>query len=229
MLKALVGALVAANLAFFAWSEGAFDDLIGVPAWRSTGEREPERLKRQVNAERIRVLSPGAASQAAALPKPPPPTVCLEAGPFAAGAELDTARAAVLDIVPAEALAVLQADQPAAWGVYMGRYASQGALQRKEDELRRRSVSFDEITAPEALAPGLVLGRYPEREATAQALAELVARGVRGARVVQLVDATSASRLRVARVDVATGSRLKALADGATLAGKAFGDCTAPP
>ena len=134
MTKVLVGLLIAANLLFFAWTRGAFDSLIASPAWRSGSNREPERLKHQVNADRIRVLPPGAASRA---PPPPAPTACLEAGPFVVGPELDAAQTVVQTVVAAGALEVIRTDQPASWGVYMGRYAAQGALQRKEDELKR--------------------------------------------------------------------------------------------
>ena len=44
MLRALIAALLLANLAFFAWTQGWLDSVVGV---RSIGDREPERLLRQ--------------------------------------------------------------------------------------------------------------------------------------------------------------------------------------
>ncbi|MBV9891936.1 MAG: hypothetical protein JO090_13755 [Rhizobacter sp.] len=53
MLRALVVALVAANVVFFAYTAGAFDGLFGL---HSTGDREPERFANQVRPQTIRLL-----------------------------------------------------------------------------------------------------------------------------------------------------------------------------
>jgi hypothetical protein len=53
VLRALVVALVAANVLFFAFTTGAFDGLFGL---RSTGDREPERVTNQVRPQTIRLL-----------------------------------------------------------------------------------------------------------------------------------------------------------------------------
>lgn len=73
MLRTLVALLLLANLAFWGWSQGWLDGVVGVKA---IGDREPERLARQVHPESVRVLAPQAASGASAA------TTCLEAGPF---------------------------------------------------------------------------------------------------------------------------------------------------
>jgi hypothetical protein len=62
MLRTLVALLLAANLGFYAWTQGWLDPIVGSP---SQGEREPERLKRQVHPERVRLLPAGAAASAA--------------------------------------------------------------------------------------------------------------------------------------------------------------------
>jgi len=54
MLRALVVLLLVANLAFYLWTLGWLDGIVGVSA---RGDREPERLANQVNPERIVVLS----------------------------------------------------------------------------------------------------------------------------------------------------------------------------
>ena len=56
VLKMLVAALLVANLGFYAWSRGWID---GGAATR--GDREPDRLARQVRPESIRILPPAAA------------------------------------------------------------------------------------------------------------------------------------------------------------------------
>ena len=59
MLRALLAALVLANLLFFAWSQGWLARAIGSTPY---SEREPQRLGAQVRPETIKVLPPGAAS-----------------------------------------------------------------------------------------------------------------------------------------------------------------------
>lgn len=71
MLRLLLAALVAANLLFFGYTSGWFDGVLGL---HSLGDREPERLARQVRPESVRILSAGASASAAA--------GCYEAGPF---------------------------------------------------------------------------------------------------------------------------------------------------
>ena len=86
MLRALVLALIVANLAFWAWSEGVFSVLGLAP----TQERDPGRLALQVRPDAVRVLSaaaPATAPGRAALQ-------CLEAGPFVA-AEIEAAERAL--------------------------------------------------------------------------------------------------------------------------------------
>ena len=72
MLRALLVALLLANLVFFGWAGGWF-----APAWPAPGasEREPARLAAQVAPERVTVLSPAAAS--AALRSAPSQPGCL--------------------------------------------------------------------------------------------------------------------------------------------------------
>jgi hypothetical protein len=53
VLRAIVVALVAANVLYFAYASGALDGVLGL---RSTGDREPERLANQVRPQTIRLL-----------------------------------------------------------------------------------------------------------------------------------------------------------------------------
>lgn len=67
MLRALLAALVVANLVFFAFTRGALDGLLGL---RALGDREPERLAHQVQPQSIRLLptTPAASAVAEATP-----------------------------------------------------------------------------------------------------------------------------------------------------------------
>jgi hypothetical protein len=92
VLRALVVALVAANVLFFAFTTGAFDGLFGL---RSTGDREPERLANQVRPQTIRLLPmPTAASG------PPEMPTCWETPVFSA-AEAPAVEAILASALPA--------------------------------------------------------------------------------------------------------------------------------
>ena len=223
MMRALVAALLVANLAFYAWSQGWLDTLVGP---RARGEREPERLARQVHPELIRMLPSLEASSvaASASPREPRALACLEAGPFGA-AEVDAALAA-LPAAASARVADVRNERPAVWIVYMGRFASVDAVRQKEEELGRIRVTAEPLGEPPELAPGLALGRFDGRPAAEAALARLAQRGVRSARVAQLSPATSTHLLRAEHVDGALGAQLGALADG-PFAMRRFAPC--PP
>jgi len=225
MLRALIAALLLANLGFYAWSQGWLDDIVGV---RAAGDHEPERLTRQVRPDTVRILAAGSAidaASAAAVATAPPTFACLEAGPFG-DAELSAAQTAAQSGLPGVTLADVKVEKPAVWLVYMGRYATRDAMTKKEDELKRRNTPFDEVREPAALAPGLSLGRFGDRAAATRALDNLSQQGVHTARVVELTPASSSHVLRLERAD----STLAAQATGLKLAGlgKGFAACAKP-
>lgn len=74
MLRTLLLVLVAANLLFFAFTRGGFDGFMGLS---SLGDREPERLARQVRPDSIRLLPMAATASAVGVSG-----ACFEAGPF---------------------------------------------------------------------------------------------------------------------------------------------------
>lgn len=228
MLRALVLALALANVAFFAWSRGWLDGVVGV---RASGDREPERLAHQVKPETVRILPPVAASAAASAAPAASvasaasaPTVlsCMEAGPFDA-TEVGPAETALQSAVPPGAWAEVPAERPGSWMVYMGKYAGKDMLAKKEEELRRRKVDFDEVTTPADLQPGLSLGRFDERQKADAALAQMAQQGIHTARVVELKPATRAHLLRVDKADQALVAKLAALKTPAL--GKGFAPC----
>jgi hypothetical protein len=220
-MRTLIALLLLANLAFFSWTQGWLDTVVGV---RSIGDREPERLAKQVRPEAMTILPPEAAREPAA--PPPALTSCLEAGPFA-DAELAAARSTVESTVPAAGIVAARADRAGEWMVYMGRYTDRDTQLKKRDELRRRGVAFEELRAPAALAPGLSLGRFDQRGSADQALDRLAQRGIRTARVVELAPAVSATLLRVEKADAALAAQLAGIKADAL--GKGFAACAVPP
>lgn len=220
MLRAFVVALLLANLAFFAWTEGWLDGVVGV---RSIGDREPERMARQVHPELVRVLSAGEAASAVSAATPLP--ACLEAGPFG-DADIGIAQAAAQAALPGAGVADVKTDKPGTWIVYMGRYATRDALTKKEDELKRRKLEYDEVRDNAALAPGLSLGRYADRAAAASALERFAQQGIHTARVVELTPASSSHMLHIETADAALAAQATSLKLAAL--GNGFAACAKP-
>jgi hypothetical protein len=229
MLRALIVLLLLANLAFFAWTQGWLDGVVGV---RGRGDHEPERFLRQVRPETIRILPPDAAASAsspasaASSAAAGAALACFEAGPFS-DASLAAAQATVQGALPVGSWITVKSVRPGAWLVYMGRYATRDAQTKKEDELKRRQIPYDEVREPAPLAPGLSLGRFDDRSAADRALEQYTQQGIRTARVVELSAASASYLLRVERADAALSRRLGAL-PAATLAG-GFAACARPP
>ncbi len=232
MLRALVLLLLLANLLFFAWTQGWLDDVTGLKA---QGDHEPERLKRQVHPERIVVLPPAAASAAESstgpVPSAEPPAsasergACLEAGPFAAAAAASAVAAlqALQPPLPAGSWTDVKTERPGRWMVYMGRYPNRDTMARKEEELRRTKVTFQEVTTPAEYTLGFSLGRYDDRGAAERALEQASQHGVRSARVVELAAPATLHTLRVQNADALLAERLSAIRVPAL--GRGFAPC----
>lgn len=221
MMRALVLVLLVANLGYFAWAQGWLD---GVTGSRATGDREPERLARQVNPDAVRLLSPNDAALSAAAPAP---AACLEIGPFTP-AELPAAEAAWQDLLPAGTTTSSRTETPAVLTVYLGPFPIREALTRRLEELARLQlrVPAREITSPTPLAPGISLGRFDDRATADRALAEFAQRGLRAARVVELSPARTAITVRVEQAGSDLQARLVALRDE-RLRGRRFAPCPA--
>ena len=217
MLRLIVLALIVANLGFYAWTQGLLDGVVGA---RALGDREPDRLQRQVRPDNIRVLPPSTTSVAAAEPAP----ACLESGPYTA-AQIGAAESVLQTVLPVGSWINVKTETPAVWIVYMGKYPNREALQKKADELKRLKIAFEEVrgTNPE-LDEGLALGRYDNRAAAEKALADVSQQGVRTARVATLTPAVASHVLRVERADASVQARLTGLRAEA-LQGKPFALC----
>ena len=222
MLRLVLLALIVANLGFYSWTQGWLDGVVGA---RAIGDREPERLARQVRPETVVILPPDAAASSSASTAP----ACLEAGPFSA-TELAAANAALKQALPNVAegnWAEVKTDTPGAWIVYLGKFVDTEGLTKKEQELKRLKLDFEVVRAPPALDRGLSLGRFDGRAAADTALERFTQQGVRTARVVELSAPGSTSLLRVARADEALAAQLLALRVSGL--GKGFVACAKAP
>src|SRR5207245_631693 len=205
MLRSIVAFLLLVNIAFFVWSQGWVDGLVGV---RARGDHEPDRLAKQVRPESVRLLTPQAVADAASAAESG--LTCLEAGPFD-DADIAAAESAASQVLPAGTWSRRTHEQPARWIVYMGRYANREAQQKKEQELSRIKVAYEEITGYPAFEPGLSLGRYPNRNAADEALQNLSERGVHTGKVIELAKAATQYTLRVDRADQDLATKVSSL------------------
>ncbi|MBA4109703.1 MAG: hypothetical protein C0487_08935 [Leptothrix sp. (in: Bacteria)] len=230
MLRSLVLVLLLANAGFYAWSHGWLNDVIGI---QPDSQREPQRLKQQVNAAQLTVVpassaapasqaSSATAASAANTEASAGRTICVEAGPFTA-AEQPQVEATLKPVLAPNTWTTDNVAVPGVWLTYMGPYADTDMLARKLTELRRiRGLTFEEIKAPANLAPGLSLGRYNRLEDANAALNTLKLRGIRTARVVTLRPAMEVQVVRVAQADINTQVALSALK---LPQGKSFAAC----
>ena len=249
MLRLIVLLALLANAVFLAWTQGWLDDVTGI---RARGDREPERLMRQVRPESIRLLAPGSVkapapgAAAVALPavaaNPPGPAApaatppgpvaeasqppaCLEAGPFGA-AQIGAALASLQTYLPSGSWVHQKTERSALWMVYMGKFNDLESMTKRQDELRRLKVEYEQLRAPSELAPGLSLGRFEIRGNANSLLEQLSKRGVRNARVIEAVSATSSHVLRIDKPSAAVMAQLGAMPVDAL--GRGFVPCAKP-
>jgi hypothetical protein len=220
MLRAIAALLLIANGLFFAWSQGWLDNVIGV---RATGDREPERLAQQVRPDIVRVLTPQAVAAAASAAESR--LACFEAGPFD-DAGVAAAEAALATTLPSGTWSRVTTERPPAWIVYLGRYPNRDALLKKEQELARLKVDYEEVRNEPELEPGLMLGRFRERGDAGIALADLLRRGVQSARLVEMPRTGTFHMLRVDRADPDLATRVTSLRLDAL--GRGFVPCPRP-
>lgn len=229
MLRLLALVLVLANVLLLAAQLGVFEPLTA--AGQAPRQREPERLQRQLHPEWVQILSADAASAAlraaaASASQTAQPGACLEAGPFA-DTEAEAAQRTLRDAgIAATAWLAIRTEDDGAYMIYMGRYTDRELLLRKQEQLKRLKLPADELRDNAALQPGLSLGRFDNKPAADAALARMVQRGVRTARVVTLRPAQSQTLLRMPAADATLRARLAGLK---MPSGPGFVDCVAEP
>lgn len=215
-MRALVVALLLANLAFWAWTQGALDALVGASPH---GQREPQRMQRQLNPERLRIvrgaaeLVPQAPTSAGlplpSTPAPPADAACFEAGPFSPTEVVAAEAALVRAALPPGSWSDVRIDRPGAWIVYVGRFATREQMTQREEELRRQGLTVTPLRNAPDLEPGLSLGRFEDRAAADAALQQLAQRGVvRSARVLTVAAPSTVHLLRVERADAGLQAQL---------------------
>lgn len=216
MLRLIVLLLLLANGAYFAYAQG----LLAAWGFAPAVQTEPQRLAQQIRPESVRILAPDEVRRVEVAAAAPRPAECLQAGPF------EEAQAAPLRATlaswPAGSWTLEQTVEPARWIVYMGKYASIEAVNKKKGELRQIGVSFQALANP-ALELGLSLGGFRTEEEANQHLEALSQRGVRTARVVVERPEVRGQVLKFPSLDDALRSRVDELRTA--LAGKPLRAC----
>ena len=239
MLRLAVIVLLLANAGYYAWSQGLLKDWGFAPEEQA----EPQRMNQQIRPETLQILrvnpsrtAPSSSSQSApsgvavassnASSAPSSPSAsdaaeCLQAGVF--DERQAEALRATLAPLPQGSWQLDPTPIPGRWMVYMGKFADADALAKKRAELRELGISFDRPSTA-SLEPGLSLGRFSTEEAAQRGLGNLVAKGVRTAKVVQERPDTPGYQLRLPSVDDALRPQLDVLRPA--MAGKTLKPCS---
>jgi cell division protein FtsN len=223
--------LALANLAFFAWQQGVFG---GLP----DAGREPERVNRQVEPERIRVLTQPEVQALRAKVKdapretaPLPPTTSGAAVPLAnAIASADLVGAACVEVGDftvesagrvrqrLETLAVgdrltIRSVETGGWFmVYVPPFKTRAEVDRRADELRKAGVKELLVIGENSpMRYGIALGSFKDQDLANKHAADLDRRGIKGVRVADKPASVQVTRFQLRAVDAALAEALRAL------------------
>ena len=220
MLKFLFWALLCINGAMFAYGRGYLGNFKG-------NEREPARMKGQVNADKL-VLVPAAAAVAAtpagpapvAAPEPvaaaPAPLACVEIGNLTAQeARRFDNRIAALGQALQPVRQNVTTTEVGSYMVHVPPQATREAADRKADELKNLGVTnFYVIPDNTPMKWAISLGVFKSENAAKTLLAALNKQGVQGARISERGTQVSRVNYRFRGIDAATREKLDRIASG---------------
>jgi hypothetical protein len=231
MLRIVAIVLLLANGLYFAWTSGWLIGM-GLPPAQ---QREPERLKAQLEPGTLRLLNGERAETPSAPPAKAPAPETPEAAPVAAAPAQACWQAAGFTPPQADALRsalgridlssdqwqLTEARSSGRWVVFMGRYNDE-QMAKKKTELRELKIEFREVNLP-STGPGLALGTFSSDEAVQQALKDVAKKGVRTARAAVERPETVTVTLRLPGITDAQRTSVEGLGDA--LAGKKLQSC----
>jgi hypothetical protein len=223
-MKALFLLLVLLNLALFAWQRGWLGTVV-------EAGHEPARLARQINPERVRVLTPqavealtkagkSASNERPAAPVPPTAAAaapaplagnCLQLGDFE-GEAIARARSRLDAVAPGARLTVRTVAVPGWYLVFLPPLKTRADAERQIAELRQRGLSdIALIGEGSSLRNGVALGSFRDPQLAARRRAEVEAAGAKGARVSERPTSVEAARFEVRGIDAAQAQALTEL------------------
>ena len=217
MLRALALALLLANLGYFVWGQG----LLAAYGLKPARHSEPERLAQQIRPEALQLITPTAliapppsvpvtiAVAVQAPPVPPAGPACLQVGMFTER-QARALRPRLQAGLAKGSWSLESNDAASRWIIYMGRYVSAEAMNRKRLKLEQLGLDF-QPPASALLNPGLSLGSFASKADAQEVLAQLKQRGLRTARVVAEQPELPSFWLKLPAVDAALQNQLNAL------------------
>jgi SPOR domain len=220
--------LALANLAVFAWQQGIFG---GLP----DAGREPERVNRQVEPERVRVLTQAEVqalrAKAKEVPRESPSTTapnanagatfasvsdlvgasCVEVGDFTvenAGRVRQRLEAAA----PGGRLTIRSVEAPGWFMVYVPPFKTRAEVERRADQLRKAGVKELLVIGDNSpMRNGIALGSFKDQDLAIKHAADLERRGIKGVRVADRPSNVQVTRFQVRDVDPSLAEALRAV------------------
>lgn len=206
--------LLLISLALYAWQHGA---LGGLP----DSGREPERAARQIEPERVRVLTHEDVKRLREKVKDVPALLasqnlvagqgCVEFGDFSS--DLAGRAAPLLGALNlGERMTSRAVDLPGWYMVFIPPAKTRADVDRRADELKKRGVKEMLVIADNSpMRFGISLGSFRDRELAAKHRADLDKRGVKDARVADTPSSIPGVRFQIKGVDAALAQQLAAM------------------
>ena len=179
MLKFIFWSLLCLNGVLLAYSQGVLGHFNG-------NEREPARIRNQLNTDKLRLVpTPPASAPVAAAPNAAELTACIEVGDFSvAEARRFEAKLAPLQLGERQARQNLAATEATSHIVFIPPQGGKEAAERKAGELKNLGVTdYFIVSDSSALKWGISLGVFKSEAAAQALLAGLVKQGVHSARL----------------------------------------------
>ncbi len=223
MLKFIFWTLLSINAALLAYGQGLLGKVSG-------GEHEPARMKNQLNADQLVLISASAASKAALpaptpapaaapgaalVPEPAPVLACVE---FANVAQADARRVeallAPLALGERQSRESVPTQEVTSHIVYIPSQGSKEGAERKANELKNLGITnYFIMNEPTAMKWGISLGVFKSEAAAQTLLAALNRQGVVSARVAGRGSQSAKLTYRLRGLDPETRARVDAIAN----------------
>jgi hypothetical protein len=214
--------LLLMNVALFAWQQGVFGRY-------SESGREPERIARQIEPDRIRVLSEkdvqilrerasqarvsAAVASAPSSPAAPDLSVaqaCVEFGDFLS-ADVARVETALVKLGLGSRQTTRSVDIPGWYLVYVPPFKTRAEADRAAADIAKRGVKDLLVLTDGPMRLGISLGSFKDPELAKAHVAALEKLGVKNARVVDKPTSVSATRYQLRELDAGMAQQLAAI------------------